>query len=86
MNEMYGIYSEHDDEMYLMTEKEVWVYLQTRSPLFSNYSVHTDGDTVKLYDIIAGPNGKVDEMDMEEFLKESGKDAGLLIRKMEEAK
>lgn len=81
---MYGVYVKDDDEMFLMNAEEVWNHLQNKSPLFQSYSVTTDGEVVKIYEISMGANGKLEETSLEEFY-EGFEEDGLLIRKISNA-
>lgn len=80
---MYGVYVVDDDEMFVMNTKEVWNYLQENdSGLFQNYSVHTDdGNKVLVYEPTAGANGKIDEVDIDEFFH-GYTEQGIIIRKI----
>lgn len=79
---MFGVYNRDDDEMYLMSKEQVWKYLQKNSPLFQNYSVVTNGETVIVSESSAGANGKLSEQALEDFYYEF--EDWLIIRPIQE--
>jgi|GEM_PF-7013656 len=74
---MYGIYATKDDEMYVMSQEEVFDFLRDASLL--RFSVHTDGHTVSIWEPSAGANGKLDEVSVNEFFHSFEED-GYVIR------
>lgn len=80
---MYGIYVTDDDEMFVMSQDEVFDYLENASLL--NFSVKTDGHMVSIWEPSAGANGKLDEVSVNEFF-DSFKEDGYIIRPISDHK
>ncbi|GAB6926022.1 hypothetical protein JCM10914A_56060 [Paenibacillus sp. JCM 10914] len=74
---MYGIYATNDDEMFVMSQDEVFIFLRNASLL--NFSVHTDGNKVSIWEPSAGANGKLDEVSVSEYFSSFEED-GYIIR------
>lgn len=80
---MYGVYDKNDDEMYVMPESKVWQFLSDNSKVFRTYNVVTDGETVKVIEDSAGPNGTLSEMSINDFFY-GFEDEGWIIRPVKE--
>ncbi|MEK8133141.1 hypothetical protein WMW72_35285 [Paenibacillus filicis] len=78
---MYGIYVKDDDEMFVMSQDQVFKYLASKSMVFKNYGVHTDGKRVTVWETSAGANGKLSQQSVDEFFH-SFDDEGWIIRKI----
>lgn len=82
---MYGVYVKDDEEMFVMSQMQVFRYLHDNTPLFHTYSVHTDGNNVSVWEPSAGANGKLAEVSVEEFFY-GFEEEGLIIRKISQLK
>lgn len=64
-----------------MSETEVFDFLgKYDEGLFMNYGVYSDGETVKVYELSAGGNGKISDLTVSEFF--CGYDDGITIREI----
>lgn len=78
---MYGVFDQNEDSIYVMSADEVWKFLSDNCAIFQNYSVHTDGNRVVISESSAGPNGKLDDVTLDEFYY-GFEDEGYIIRKI----
>ena len=77
----YVVYATEDDEMYVMSQAEVFEYLQEHSEVCRSFSVYTDGSRVHVCEPSVGANGKLSDTSVDEFFH-GFDDDGIIIRKV----